>query len=97
MMQTPLAYQWPCPGERMLCRHQGPLPNPYLFLSHVVGQLYVHPPFTFIYVEQVRFPQNSKLLQQLGGNLATILFTHLLLHVKNRLRKMWHAPEHTNI
>lgn len=29
------------------------LPNTHLLLSHVVGQLYVHPPFTFIYIEDL--------------------------------------------
>ena len=62
----------------------------HLLLSHVVGQLYVHPPFTFIYFEEVRFPENPKLLeQQLGGSLTTVLSNHLLLQVRKlRLRKM---------
>lgn len=29
------------------------LPNTHLLLSHVVGPLYVHPPFPFIYIEDV--------------------------------------------
>lgn len=31
------------------------LPNPHWLLSDVVGQLYVHPPFTFIYIEDLKW------------------------------------------
>lgn len=65
------------------------LPNTDPLLSHVVGQLYVHPPFTLIYIEELRFPQNPKLLEQLGVRLATVLASRLFLHVRKlRQRKM---------